>query len=310
MRIFVAGGTGAIGRYTVPALIAAGHQVSALARTADKAHTLKSQGARAARVSIYDRAGLAAHIAGHDVVVNLASALPPPSRFMLKSAWTECERVRSQGSAALVDAALTVGVPRVVQESVVMIYRDGGDEIIDERWPTKRYPIAAGNHAAEANAHRMSASGAEAVVLRFGLFYGPGAAHSEQIMAWARRHIAFRAGRADSYVSSIHLTDAASAVVAALSCAPGTYNVVDDHPVTRARHAQAIAAAVGRGVSLTAPGRLALLLGDRSTSLTRSLRVSNARLRAASDWQPRYPSVWEGYRSMTEHMQHASHARQ
>ena len=128
-------------------------------------------------------------------------------------------------------------------------------------------------------------------------------------MAWARRHIAFRAGRADSYVSSIHLADAASAVVAALSCAPGTYNVVDDHPVTRAQHAQAIAAAVGCGVSLTAPGRVALLLGDRSTSLTRSLRVSNARLRAATHWRPRYPSVWEGYRSMTVHMQHVTDAR-
>lgn len=309
MRIFVAGATGAIGRYTVPALIADGHQVTALARTADKAHTLKGQGARAARVSIYDRAGLTAHIAGHDVVVNLASALPPPSRFMLKSAWAECERVREQGSAALIDAALSVGATRVVQESVVMIYRDGADQLIDEDWPTERYPIAAGNHAAEANAHRMIASGAEAVVLRFGLFYGPGAAHSEQIMAWARRHIAFRAGRADSYVSSIHLADAASAVVAALSCAPGTYNVVDDHPVTRAQHAQAIAAAVGCGVSLTAPGRVALLLGDRSTSLTRSLRVSNARLRAATHWRPRYPSVWEGYRSMTVHMQHVTDAR-
>lgn len=300
MRIFVAGGTGAIGTYAVPALIAAGHQVTALARTADKARTLKGQGATTARVSIYDRAELAAHIAGHDVVVNLASALPPPSRFMLKSAWSECGRVRTQGSAALIDAALSVGVTRVVQESVVMIYRDGADQIIDEQWPTERYPIAVGNHAAEANAHRMSASGAAAVVLRFGLFYGPGAAHSEQIMAWARRHVAFRAGRAHSYLSSIHLADAANAVVAALSSAPGIYNVVDDHPVTRDQHVRAMAAAVGCGEYLTAPGRLALLFGDRSTSLTRSLRVSNARLRAATHWLPRYPSVWEGYRSMAE----------
>ncbi len=228
---------------------------------------------------------------------------------MLKSAWTECERVRTQGSAALVDAALSAGVSRVVQESVVMIYRDGADRMIDEQWPTERYPIAAGNHAAEASAQRMSAAGAAAVVLRFGLFYGPGAAHSEQIMALARRHIAFQAGRADTYLSSIHLADAASAVVAALSCVPGIYNVVDDDPVTRAQHAAALAAAVGRGVFLTAPGRLALLLGNRSTSLTRSLRVSNARLRAEAPWRPRYPSVWEGYRSMAEHMQFGVAAR-
>lgn len=303
MRVFVAGGTGAIGIHTVPALIAAGHQVTALARTADTAGSLNRQGATAVRVSLFDRAKLAVHMAGHDAVVNLASALPSPSRFMLNSAWAECERVRTDGSAAVVDAALSAGVPRVVQESVVMIYRDGADRIIDERWPTERYRIAAGNHAAEASARRMTESGSAAVVLRFGLFYGPGAAHSETIMTWARRHIAFQAGRADTFLSSIHVSDAASAVVSALSCPPGTYNIVDDHPVTRRRHAEALAAAVDSRPILTVPGRLALLFGERSTSLTRSLRVSNARFRGATDWLPRYPSVWEGYRSMAAHTQ-------
>jgi nucleoside-diphosphate-sugar epimerase len=144
----------------------------------------------------------------------------------------------------------------------------------------------------------MADFGAAAVVLRFGLFYGPGAAHSEQIMRWARRRVAFQVGRPEGYMSSIHLADAARAVVAALECPAGTYNIVDDVPVTREQHAQALMAAVGSGAIVTAPGRLAMLLGDRATSLTRSLRVSNARFRASTGWQPRYPSVREGYRSM------------
>lgn len=295
MRVFVTGGTGAIGGYAVPALIAAGHTVSALARTPATAAVLGGQGATPVPVSLFDRHALTTAFAGHDAVLNLASALPSTSRFLLKSAWTDCHRIRAEGSAAVVDAATAAGVGRLVQESVVMIYRDGADRWIDESWPTEHYFIATGNHAAEANARRFSGA---AVILRFGIFYGRGAAHSEQLMALARRHIGFAAGRPDSYLSSIHLADGAGAVVAALDCPVGTYNVVDDEPVSARGNVAAMAAAVGSRAWLRGPGRAALPLGDRSTSMTRSLRVSNARLRSATDWAPRYPSVCEGYRAM------------
>lgn len=84
------------------------------------------------------------------------------------------------------------------------------DRWLDEDCPVDHYPIASGNHAAEASAQRFAETGGDAVTLRFGLFYGPGAAHREQIMDMARHHVVFQAGRRDSYMSSIHLTDAAS----------------------------------------------------------------------------------------------------
>jgi nucleoside-diphosphate-sugar epimerase len=295
MRVFVTGGTGAIGGYTVPALIAQGHTVSALARTAETAAVLRRQGATPVMVSLFDRRALASAFAGHDAVLNLASALPPTHRFLLRSAWSDCHRIRSEGSAAVVDAAAAAGVGRLVQESVVMIYRSGADRWIDENWPTETYFIATGNHAAEVNAQRFDGT---AVILRFGMFYGPGAAHSEQLMAMARRHIGFAAGRPDSYVSSIQLADGADAVVAALDCPDGIYNISDDEPVTARANVDAMAAAVGARPWLRGPGRVALLLGDRSTSMTRSLRVSNARFREATGWAPRYPSVREGYSAM------------
>lgn len=295
MRVFVTGGTGAIGGYTVPALIADGHTVSALARSPATAAVLRRQGATPVPVSLFDRDALASAFAGHDAVLNLASALPPTHRFLLRSAWTDCHRIRSDGSAAVVDAAAAAGVRRLVQESVVMIYRAGADRWIDESWPTETYFIATGNHAAEANAQRF---GGTAVILRFGMFYGRGAAHSEQLMAMARRHVGFTAGRPDSYVSSIHLADGADAVVAALDCPGGTYNIVDDEPVTARANVEAMAAAVGASAWLRGPGPAALLLGDRSTSMTRSLRVSNARFREVTGWIPRYPSVREGYSAM------------
>lgn len=296
MKVFVAGGTGAIGGPAVRALVRAGHDVTALARSAEKAALLRKQGATPVTVSIYDRPALTEAFAGHEAVVNLATAIPPTAKFMQANAWANNDRVRTEGSAAIVDAAIAAGVPRVVQESVSMLYRDRGDAWIDEDWPTDHFPMAHGNHAAEASANRFSAAGGVGVVLRFGWFYGPGATHSEEFLALARRcGMCVMMGPPGTYVSSIHVSDGGAAVTAALTVPAGTYNVVDDEPLTKRAYADALAAAAGKSAWLRAPGRLALILGNRSTSLTRSLRVSNARFRAASGWSPMYPSAREGW---------------
>jgi nucleoside-diphosphate-sugar epimerase len=173
MRVLVAGGTGAVGGHAVPALVQQGHTVSALTRTPAKAARLTAQGATPVLVSLFDRAALAAAFAGQDAVINLASAIPPMTRWMSAKAWRSNDRVRTQGSAA-VDAALAAGVGRLVQESVSMLYRGQGAGWVDEDAPIDRYPMARGNLAAEANAQRFSAAGGTGVVVRFGWFYGPG----------------------------------------------------------------------------------------------------------------------------------------
>lgn len=294
MQVFVTGGTGAIGRPAIAALVAAGHTVTALARTPERAAALEAQGARPVAVSLFDREALALAFAGHDAVVNLATALPPTRRFMRQSAWADNQRIRIEGSAAVVDAALAARVGTLVQESVAMIYPDRGADWIDEDVPPDRYPIAEGNLAAEASARRFTESGGRGTVLRFGWFHGPGAAHSEELLALARRHIATMLGPPDGFVSSIHVADGGAAIAAALAAPAGTWNVVDDEPLTKRAFADALGAAVGVTPWVRAPGRAALLLGQRSTSLTRSLRVANGRFREATGWAPRYPSAREG----------------
>lgn len=295
MKVFVTGGTGAIGRHALPALIGAGHEVTALARTPEKAAELTRQGATAVSVSLFDRSALAAAFAGHDAVANLASAIPSTAQFMRAKAWRENDRVRTEGSAAVVDAALDAGVGRVIQESVSMIYVDRGPHWVDEDTPIDSFPAARGNIAAEASANRFTEADGAGVVLRFGWFYGPGAAHSEEMFAQARRRIGLVLGPPDSYVSSIHVADAAGAVAAALHAPAGTYNIVDDVPLTKREYAAALAGAAGKGMWFRGPGRAALFFGDRLTSLTRSLRVSNSRFRHATGWAPRYPSAREGW---------------
>ena len=111
----------------------------------------------------------------------------------------------------------------------------------------------------------------------------------------ARHHVVPLIGHPESYLSSIHMADGGTAVAAALQLPAGTYNVVDDEPLTKREYAQALAFAAGKRPSVRGPGRLAFLLGHRMASLTRSMRVSNRRFREASGWQPRYPSAREGW---------------
>jgi nucleoside-diphosphate-sugar epimerase len=118
------------------------------------------------------------------------------------------------------------------------------------------------------------------------------------MVALARKHVATVIGRGDRYFSSIHADDAAAAVVAALTVPAGVYNVGDDEPLTRREWGDALCAAFGVRPWVHAPGRLAAPGGEMSEPVNRSQRVSNRRLREASAWRPRYPSVREGFREL------------
>ena len=251
---------------------------------------------------MFDRRALTEAFRGHDAVVNLATSMPTAATFIFRRAWRPTERVRVEGSAAVVDAALAAGVPRLVQESVSMVYPDCGDRWIDEDVAPEPYPNATGNLAAEASAARFGSAGGAAVTLRLGLFYGVGARHSEEFLAMARRHVVPLMGRPESYLSSIHVADGGAAVVAALGVPAGVYNVVDDQPLTKREFADALARAAGTKPWIRGPGRLALLFGHRTASLTRSMRVSNRRFREASHWRPKYPSAREGWTAMANEL--------
>ena len=298
MKVFLLGGTGAIGRYGLAELVAAGHAVTALARTPEKAAIVRELGGVPVMVSMFDRVALSDAFRGHEAVVNLATSMPSTATFVFRRAWAQTERVRTEGSAAVVDAALGAGVRILVQESVSMLYPDRADLWIDESVPPDCFPNAMGNLAAEASAARFESGGRTGAVLRFGLFYGRGALHSEQFLRLARHHVVPLMGSPESYLSSIHVADGGAAVAASLVLPGGVYNVVDDEPLTKRQYASALAQAAGRPAWIRGPGRLANLFGDRLTSLTRSLRVSNQLFRDAAGWQPLYPSAREGWSAM------------
>ena len=192
MKVFVAGATGVVGSRTVTLLLAAGHEVTGLARSAEKAGLLASQGARPVQASLFDPGALGRAVAGHDAVVNLATHIPVGAAAIRPRAWREDDRIRTEGSRILVDAALRHEVARLVQEAVTFVYPDRGDEwITEETAPEPNRRFQAATMAATAQAARFTAGGGSGVVLRFGQFYGPDRASAE-MLARAR---AWQAGR-------------------------------------------------------------------------------------------------------------------
>jgi nucleoside-diphosphate-sugar epimerase len=307
MKIFVAGGTGVLGRRAVRELVRAGHDVTAVARSDEKAALLRDLGAAPIVFDPFDATRLNDAVRGHDVVMNLATHIPAPTKSVLPGAWKENDRIRTELSRLLVDAAIANGARRYIQESIAFMYTDLGDAWIDEDVPLDPVEYAMSITDAEAQARRFTDSGgatpqrsggAVGVVLRFGMFYAADTTHTKTQMRTARRGFSPFLGPDDGYQATIHLDDAAAAVVAALDVDAGVWNVVDDEPLTRRDAADALAALLGKKRLRPVPKAMIKMGGDKFVLLTRSQRVSNERLRKATAWEPRYPSVREGLRAV------------
>lgn len=299
MKVFLTGATGVIGRRAVPLLLNAAHEVTTVGRTPEKRVALARMGVKVVDVSLFDPAALRDAVAGHDAVINLATHMPPSSvRMLVPRAWAENDRVRREGSANLVDAAIAGGAVRFVQESFAPVYPDRGDAWIDESVPIRPIRYNATVADAERSAERFTAGARSGVVLRFAAFYGPDARHVVDMVRVVRRGWAPMPGSPSAFISSVSHDDAASAVVAALGLPAGIYNVTDDEPVSHREYFDSLAEALGVAVPRLPPPWSTFLFGPAGPMLARSLRISNRKLREAADWSPRFRSVREGWRAL------------
>src|SRR6266705_2324867 len=137
MRVFIAGATGTLGRPTVRALVAAGHDVRALARDTDRAERVRELGAEPIVADLFDAGAMRQAVAGSEAVLHLATRIPPLAGMRRRDAWRENDRLRSQGAAVLVNAP---------------------------------WPLASACDA-ERETGRFAAAGGAGVVLRFAVFY-------------------------------------------------------------------------------------------------------------------------------------------
>ena len=167
----------------------------------------------------------------------------------------------------------------------------------DERYPVAPAPYNETTLDAERSALRFAESGATGIVLRFAGLYGPDAMTRDLVnmVKWGWSPLP---GRPDAYYSSVTQDDAATAVVATLGVPSGTYNVVDDEPLPRRAWVNAVAAAVGAKPPKFAPAWTARFMGAVGELMSRSQRISNRKLKAASGWTPAFPSTREGWHAV------------
>jgi nucleoside-diphosphate-sugar epimerase len=305
MRVFVAGATGLIGTRVVQLLLDGGHEVSAIARSESGAEGLRELGAGVSVADVFDaellRGALA--LAEPEVVMHQLTALP--DRLDARDAaerFAENDRMRVEGTRALVDAAAAVGANRIVAQSIAFAYAPAGDWVKDESAPLfLDAPSPWGSSVgavAELERQVLEARGMDGAVLRYGSLYGPGTWYDlvRGTIAEAVREGAMPLiGEGAAMHSFTHLDDAASAAVAALDAPPGTYNVVDDEPVRARDWLPLYAHALGG----PEPPRLSVEDGLERAGWTAVHRMteqrgaSNARARERLGWEPAHPS-WRG----------------
>jgi nucleoside-diphosphate-sugar epimerase len=307
MNLFIAGGTGAIGRVLVPLLVDAGHNVVALARSADRASQLEHVGAVPVVGDVYDQARLARSIAQSraDVVIHQLTA------FGAKDGdpYAETIRVRIEGTRNLVAAARAAGVRRFVAQSISFVCSPFGSGLTDEETPLYLDSPPAVRALAEAVAslerQTLAADGMSGTVLRYGWFYGPGTSYDPQgtIPRAIRSGTMPIVGTGAGTYSFIDLRDAAAATLEALAHeASGIYNIVDDSPV-RLREWLPFAAKL---LAAPAPGQMdeaiaRQTLGDlRVYYMNEQRGASNAKAKREFDWRPAFPSWRTGFEALYE----------
>jgi nucleoside-diphosphate-sugar epimerase len=306
MRVFLAGASGAIGRPLVQKLIAAGHEVTGMTRSDEKAEDVRAAGARAAVVDVFDADALRAAMreAAPEVVVHQLTALPDRMDFRKKDLYTPTNRLRTEGTRNLLDAARAAGARRFISQSIAFAYRNDGSRVKSEDDPlldSAPGPFEGGVTALrEMEEMVLGADGIDGLVLRYGFFYGAGTHYGNDgsIVADVRRRRLPIVGRGTGVFSFIHVDDAADATLAAIERGtPGIYNVTDDEPAAMSEWVPVLADAAGAKRPLRVPVWLAKLVGGaQAATFASELRgASNEKAKRELGWQPAHPSWRTGF---------------
>ena len=301
MRVFVAGGTGVLGRRLVPQLVARGHQVTATTTSAAKLELLAKLGAEGVVMDGLDAAsvGEAVAAARPDAIVHQMTGIAGKPDLKHMDRWfAVTNRLRTEGTDHLLAAAEATGVPHLVAQSYAAWngLRKGG-------WvKTEEDPLDPGVASAssvwEAIGHLEHAVvKADGAVLRYGWLYGPGS--TDDLVAPVRKRQFPIVGGGTGYTSWVHLDDAASATVLAVEQrARGLFNIVDDEPAPVSEWLPYLAEIAGAKPPLRFPKWLARpLAGEVAvTMMTEGRGFSNAKARRELGWELRYPSWRLGFK--------------
>jgi nucleoside-diphosphate-sugar epimerase len=305
VQVFVAGGSGVIGRRLVPQLVARGHHVTATTTSAAKLGLLQQLGAEAVVMDGLDAAsvGEAVAAARPDAIVNEMTGLSEthagkpnlrnPDRFFAVT-----NRLRSEGTDHLLAAAEATGVTNFVAQSAALFNGTSeGGWVSTEEDPLEPISPAALSGTKAVGHLEDSVVRFGGAALRYGALYGPGAIDDQ--VKLVRRRMFPLVGGGTGYFSWVHLDDAASATVLAVEQqAKGVFNIVDDEPAPVGEWLPYLAQCAGAKPPRRLPQRLARLLAGEMVvgMMTNGRGFSNAKAKRDLGWQLRYPSWRQGFK--------------
>jgi nucleoside-diphosphate-sugar epimerase len=284
----------------------AGHEVIAIHRAPEGAQRLRAAGAVPVQADVLDPRGLGKALGGQeaDAVIAELTALKKTPLWHGDLALTN--KLRSKGTTNLLAIAPLLGARRFITQSMVLGYGygDWGGRVLSEADPFA--PPGNGRFEEHLAALRgcekvLGATALEGIALRYGLFYGPGAASDVLVSALRRRRLPV--SRASGVLPWVFIDDAATATVAALENGKGgtAYNIADDEPVSMSVMLTATAEAVGAPRPLTVPSWLLAATPYARAVVTGGLRVSTAKAKAGLGWTPRVPTYRDGMRLLAAH---------
>jgi 2-alkyl-3-oxoalkanoate reductase len=300
MRVFVAGASGAIGTRLVPQLIEHGHDVIGTYRSAGGAERVEALGAKAVALDLLDAPAVRQAVldARPAAIVHQATALAGV-RFgrSLDRSFGPTNRLRTEGTDALLAAAREAGVQRFVAQSFASYrYARVGGPVKTEDDPLDPDPPAMARETNAAMRHLDEAvTDAGGIALRYGGFYG--AANDGLVKPVRKRQFPI-IGDGGGISSFIHLDDAAAATVLALEHdGAGLYNIVDDEPAPMSEWLPALAAALGARPPRHVPLWLARLIAGKGMVMMAvgSRGAANAKAKQELGWTLRYPSWRQGF---------------
>lgn len=282
--VAIVGANGVYGRHLTPRLAAEGYDLVAVVRRVEAAGVARACGAAVRIADLFDVDGLAAALESCDVCVNLATSLPGPSG---RGDWDANDRLRREGTPLLLEACRRAGVGRIVQQSIALVGA-AGETLADETSvfaPTGDDAVSRAVAAALAMESAVRESGLDWLVLRGGLFYGPGTGIDEEWFARAAAGKLRLPGDGSDYVTLVHIADMAAATIAALEAWPSrqTLIIADDCPA-RWRDIFGYVASLAGAEPPQAGGRLGFP----------SFRMNNRRARELLRWAPRYADYRSG----------------
>lgn len=308
MRVFVAGGSGVIGRRLVPQLVERGHEVVATARNPEKLDGLRAVGAEAVVMDGLDAGsvGEAVARAEPEVVVHQMTAIggsTDPRRFDAEFAPTN--ELRTRGTDHLITAAEAVGVARFVAQSYTgwPNARVGGAAVRSESDPLDTDPPAGQRQTLAAlrylEAAVVGATSLDGLALRYGSLYGPGTSMANEYAQLIRKRKLPVVGTGGGVWSFVHVHDAATATVAAIERGvSGVYNVTDDEPAPVAEWLPYLAECLNAPPPRRLPAWVArLAVGEVGVSMMTQIRgSSNRKARLELGWEPAWKSWRDGFR--------------